>query len=71
MENMEKKRMNARFWTPKQCRETRKQCIDAGFTVTEHDGFTKIYNDGDLVVSWIKGNSGQPNMVRVDLSYFN
>ena len=67
---MNQKRMSVRFWTPQQCRETLKQCKQAGYNVEQTDGMTKIFDENNLVVSWLKGSSGQPYMVRVDLKYF-
>lgn len=62
------KKMTARFWSKKECKMTLNQCRDAGFEIKSRDGFTEIFNDGDLVVSWVGGASH--NLVRVDLNYF-
>lgn len=61
--------MKARFWTNKECKTTLGQCKKAGFEIIATDGFTRIFNNGDLVVSWLKGVNNT-NLVRVDLSYF-
>ena len=63
-----KKKMNARFWTKKQCNQTKKECMQAGFNIVTKGDFTEIFDEETLVVSWLPFNNAW--MVRVNLTYF-
>ena len=63
-----RKKMSARVWTKQECKQTLKECKNAGLQIKSTDGMIEVFNQKDLVVSWVNGANN--NLVRVDLNYF-